>query len=172
MRLDLGEYCVRGFTAGDLDAIVKHGDNPRVARTLRDRFPHPYTRADAATFLASVWRQQPESDFAIATRAEAIGGIGAHRLSDVHRLSAEIGYWLGEAYWGRGIATLAVRALSDWLFATTDVERLFASVFEINPASARVLEKAGYRYEGRLRRNVVKDGRMLDQLLYARLRGE
>lgn len=171
MRLEFGEYCVRSFTAGDLDAIVKYADNRRIAMNLRDRFPHPYTRADAAAFLEAVWAQQPESDFAIASRTEVIGGIGLHRLSDVHRLSAEVGYWLGEPYWGRGITTRALRALTEWAFATSPLERLHAGVFELNAGSIRVLEKAGYQLEGRLRRSVVKDGKVIDQLLYARLRG-
>ena len=170
MRLDLGPWCVRSFTAGDIDAIARYANNRRVSIHLRDRFPFPYRRADAAGFLETVWAQQPESDFAIASAHEAMGGIGLHRQADVHRLSAEVGYWLGEPFWGCGIATLALRALSDWAFATTPLERLFAGVFEGNPASARVLEKAGYQLEGRLRRSVIKEGRLLDQLVYARLR--
>ena len=161
---------MRSFVAADAAAIARHANSPAVARGLRDRFPHPYARADAETFLRGVAAQTEESDFAIATPLEVIGGIGLQRQHDVHRLTAEIGYWLGEAYWGRGIATGALRALSEWLFATTPLERLYACVFESNPASARVLEKAGYALEGRLRRAVIKDGHVLDQFLYARLR--
>jgi RimJ/RimL family protein N-acetyltransferase len=171
MRIDLGECCVRNYTAGDAEALVRHANNRNVSINLRDRFPYPYTRADADAFLAAVWAQQPESDFAIASPAEVIGGIGLQRQNDVHRLSAEVGYWLAEPFWGRGIATRALGAFSDWVFATTALERLYAAVFEWNAASARVLEKAGYTLEGRLRRSVVKDGKIIDQLLYARLRG-
>lgn len=171
MRIDLGECCIRSFTTGDGEAIATYANNPRVAINLRDRFPHPYTRADAEAFLEAAWAQQPESDFAIASSSEVIGGIGLHRQGDVHRLSAEVGYWLGEPFWGRGIATAALRAFTDWVFATTALERCFAGVFEWNVASARVLEKAGYTLEGRLRRSVIKDGKIIDQLVYARLRG-
>lgn len=170
MRLDLGDYCVRPFTAADADALVRYANNRAVWLTLRDRFPHPYTAADAAAFLRLATAQQPPCDLAIATADEAIGGIGLQRQTDVHRLTAEIGYWLGEPFWGRGIATRAVRAVSEWAFATLDLERLYACVFATNPASARVLDKAGYRFEGRLRRAVVKDGRVLDQLVYAAVR--
>ncbi|MBX3025493.1 GNAT family N-acetyltransferase [bacterium] len=170
MRLDLGDYCVRPFTADDAAAIARYANNRAVWITLRDRFPHPYTLADAAAFLAAATAQQPAADFAIASQREAIGGIGLQRQSDVHRLSAEIGYWLGEPYWGRGIATRAVRAVTEWAFATSALERVFACVFATNPASARVLTNAGYQFEGRLRRAVVKDGRILDQLVYAALR--
>jgi len=171
VHLDLADgCCVRSYVAEDAAALVRHANNPAVARGLRDRFPSPYGRVDAEVFLRGIAGQVEESDFAIATPAEVIGGIGLQRQHDVHRLTAEIGYWLGESQWGRGIATRAVAAVSEWLFATTPLERLYACVFETNPASARVLEKAGYQLEGRLRRAVIKEGRILDQLLYARLR--
>lgn len=161
---------MRPFALEDAAAIARYANNRAVWITLRDRFPHPYTLDDAVAFLGVATTQQPTGDFAIATADEAIGGIGLQRQSDVHRLSAEIGYWLGEPYWGRGIATRAVRAMTEWAFATTSLERLFACVFATNPASARVLTNAGYQFEGRLRRAVVKDGRILDQLVYATLR--
>jgi RimJ/RimL family protein N-acetyltransferase len=171
VRIDLVDgCCVRSFVAADAAAIARYADNPKVARGLRDRFPQPYARADAETFLRGVAAHPDENDFAIATPAEVIGCIGLQRQHDVHRLTAEIGYWLGEPFWGRGIATRALRAFSDWVFVTTALQRLYACVFETNPASARVLEKAGYDFEGRLRRAVVKEGRVLDQLVYARLR--
>ena len=170
MRIDLGEWCIRSFTASDAEAIVKYANNRRISINLRDRFPYPYSPADAKGFLELAWAQRPESDFAIASRHEVIGGIGFHRQSDVYRLSAELGYWLGEPFWGRGIATQAVRAMSERVFATTPLVRLYAHVFDWNPASARVLEKAGFQLEGRMRRSVVKDGTIIDQLVYGLVR--
>jgi len=170
VRLDLGDCCVRPYVLEDAEALAKYADNRAVWITLRDRFPHPYTTDDAVGFLRIATTQQPTSDFAIATADEVIGGIGLQRQSDVHRLTAEIGYWLGEPFWGRGIATRAVRAVTAWAFATTSLERLYACVFATNPASARVLSNAGYQFEGRMRRAVIKDGRILDQLIYAALR--
>jgi RimJ/RimL family protein N-acetyltransferase len=161
---------VRPYVLEDAEALAKYADNRAVWITLRDRFPHPYTTDDAVGFLRVATTQQPTSDFAIATADEVIGGIGLQRQSDVHRLTAEIGYWLGEPFWGRGIATRAVRAVTAWAFATTSLERLYACVFATNPASARVLSNAGYQFEGRMRRAVIKDGRVLDQLVYAALR--
>jgi RimJ/RimL family protein N-acetyltransferase len=161
---------VRPYVLEDAEALAKYADNRAVWITLRDRFPHPYTTDDAVGFLRIATTQQPTSDFAIATVDEVIGGIGLQRQSDVHRLTAEIGYWLGEPFWGRGIATRAVRAVTAWAFATTSLERLYACVFATNPASARVLSNAGYQFEGRMRRAVIKDGRVLDQLIYAALR--
>ena len=101
-----------------------------------------------------------------------VGSIGAVLGEDVERCSAEVGYWLGEAYWGRGIATLALLAFTRFAFAAYGVERLFAVPLAANIASCRVLEKAGYRLEGRMRRSAVKDGVVQDQALYAILRGE
>jgi len=170
MRIDLGEWCIRSFAATDAESIVKYANNRHISINLRDRFPYPYTRADADAFLDAAWAQQPESDFAIAAPHEVIGGIGFHRQPDVYRLSAEVGYWLGEPFWGRGIATRAVQALTQWVFATTPLVRLYAHVFEWNPASSRVLEKAGYSLEGRMRRSVVKNAQIIDQLIYAIVR--
>lgn len=133
---------------------------------LRDSFPFPYTEMDARAWLGAAILQVPETAFAIATEDEAIGGIGLQPQYDVYRTSAEIGYWLGEPFWGKGIATLAVRGLTAHAFKTFDLVRIYASVFAWNPASARVLEKAGYRLEGRMRGAVIKDGKITDQLLY------
>ena len=171
MRIELGEWCIRSFATADAESIAKYANNRRISINLRDRFPYPYTRADAEAFLARRLRPSSRRPISPSPRAaRSIGGIGFHPQSDVHRLSAEIGYWLGEPFWGRGIATRAVRALTEWVFATTPLVRLYAHVFEWNPASARVLEKAGYALEGRLRRSVLKDGKIIDQLMYAILR--
>jgi RimJ/RimL family protein N-acetyltransferase len=170
MRIELGDWCIRSFVATDAESVAKYANNRRISINLRDRFPYPYTRADAEGFLAAASAQRPETDFAIASRSEVIGGIGFHPQADVHRLTAEVGYWLGEPFWGRGIATQAVRALSEWIFATTPLVRLYAHVFAWNPASARVLEKAGFTLEGRMRSSVIKDGRVIDQLMYGMVR--
>ena len=103
----------------------------------------------------------------IKDRGEAAGSIGFVVQPDVHRLSAEIGYWLGEAYWGRGIATEALRAVTAFAFEAHGLVRLFAGVFAWNTASMRVLEKAGYVREGVLTQSAIKDGRVIDQVLYA-----
>lgn len=149
---------------------MRHANDREVWINLRDRFPHPYTTADARAWLQFVEQTVPQTSFAIAVETEAVGGIGIILNDDVFRRSAEIGYWLGRQYWGRGIATAAVRATTAWAFASFDLRRIYAGVFDGNPASARVLEKAGYTLEGRLRRSVFKDGKTLDQLLYAETR--
>lgn len=158
---------IRSWKRSDETALVRQANNRHIWINLRDRFPHPYRRADARAWLAHVAGHRPETNFAIDVGGEAAGGIGFHLQEDVHRRSAEIGYWLGEPFWGKGIATQAVRALTAHAFRAHDLTRIFAFVFEWNPASARVLEKAGFVKEGRLRASVTKDGRTIDQFLYA-----
>jgi len=172
MELPIGEWKIRSWVPEDEAAIAKYANNLNISINLRDSFPYPYTLNDARYWLRSVQKQQPEVAFAIASPEEAVGGVGLHIDRDVFRRSAEIGYWLGEPFWGRGIATMAVRALTGYGFGAFDLARIYAGVFDGNTASIRVLQKAGYHFEGRLRNAVFKNGRMLDQLIYAILADE
>ena len=171
MELKLKTCSVRSWDWRDRDQIVKHANNRKVWINLRDRFPHPYTVNDARRWLEMVVDQKPETNFAIAVANEAVGGIGFTVQHDVARRSAEIGYWLGEEFWGRGIATEALVAVTGHAFSNYDICRLYAHVFDWNGASARVLEKAGYVFEGRMSKSVTKDGQTIDQLMYATIRG-
>lgn len=170
MEFKLTSGTVRSWQWRDRNSLVRYGNNRNVWINLRDRFPHPYTEADARFWLESVVGAKPETTFAITVADEAVGGIGYTVQTDVAHRSAEIGYWLGEEFWGRGITTEALVAVTDYAFATHDLCRLYAHVFAWNPASARVLEKAGYVFEGRLRKSVTKDGQTIDQLMYATIR--
>ncbi len=170
MRIDIGEWQVRSFYLEDAAALAKYANNRNVWLNLRDAFPHPYRREDAVAWLRMATRQWPEVHFAIAAADEAIGYIGLGRQTDVFYRSAEIGYWLGEPFWGRGIATAALQALTEYAFSEFGLIRLYAYVNVTNPASVRVLEKAGYEREGRLRKNVIKDGQIVDQFLYAKVK--
>ena len=170
IHLAIPDCAVRSWQPEDAAAIVRHADDRRVWLNLRDRFPHPYTPADADRWICKAAAARPETEFAIAVGAEAVGGIGLELQTDVCRGTAEIGYWLGAACWGRGIATEAVRAVTAYGFAALDLRRIFAGVFSWNPASRRVLEKAGYSLEGRLQQAVIKDDRVLDSFLYAIVR--
>jgi RimJ/RimL family protein N-acetyltransferase len=170
MRLQCDECVIRSWRPDDAAALRLHADDRLVWVNLRDSFPHPYTDRDAREWVRLAAGQSPETHFALTNDDAVVGGIGIRIGDDVFRRSAEIGYWLGSPYWGRGIATAAVRALTAWAFEEHDLVRLWASVFAWNPASARVLEKAGYACEGRLRQSVIKDGLLTDQLLYARVR--
>jgi ribosomal-protein-alanine N-acetyltransferase len=168
MKLVLSSCVIRSWAWKDRDSIVRHANNRNVWINLRDRFPYPYTTSDARNWLEIVIGSKPETNFAISVDDEAVGGIGFSIQPDVGYRSAEIGYWLGEDFWGRGITTDAVKAVSEYAFANYDLCRLFAHVFEWNEASARVLEKAGYKLEGRLKKSVTKDKRTIDQLMYAK----
>lgn len=134
---------------------------------LRDRFPFPYEMEHARTFLGWLATQPSPTVWAIEVDGEAAGGIGIELHSDVERVSAEIGYWLGERVWGRGIATEALRAVTFEAFKRYDITRLYAVPFADHPASVRVLEKAGYVKEGLMRQSAIKEGKVRDQLLYA-----
>jgi RimJ/RimL family protein N-acetyltransferase len=170
VNLQLATCNVRSWEWRDRDAIVRHANNRKISINLRDRFPHPYTAADARSWLEVVVGRKPETNFAIDVAGEAVGGIGFDLQPDVAHRSAEIGYWLAEEFWGRGIATEALVAVSDYAFASFNICRLYAHVFEWNRASARVLEKAGYEFEGRLRKSVTKEGQTIDQFMYAMIR--
>jgi [ribosomal protein S5]-alanine N-acetyltransferase len=170
MELNLPAFRIRSWRRGDEPSLARHADSEQLWRNVRDQFPHPYTLADAEAWVARASVAEPETQFAIEVDGEAAGGIGLFLQEDVARYSAELGYWLGEAHWGRGIMTAAVREFTEHAFRTFDLCRIYAIVFEWNPASRRVLEKAGYRLEGQMRRAAVKEGRVLDQFLYATVR--
>lgn len=146
---------------------MRHANDREIWLNLRDRFPHPYTAADAAAWVRIAAVEVPQTSFAIEVDGEAAGGISLMPHEDVERVSAEIGYWLGRAYWGRGIMSVAVGAATGYAFSTFGLTRVYALPFLRNTASARVLEKAGYTREGVLRRSAIKDGVVLDQALYA-----
>jgi ribosomal-protein-alanine N-acetyltransferase len=158
---------IRSWRTADVGALVKHANNVNIARQLRDRFPHPYTAADARRFLEAIVAVRPVTTFAIDVEGEAVGGIGFSSGTDIERFSAEIGYWLAEPFWGRGITTEALRIVSEYAFETCNVLRLFALPFADNARSMRVLEKAGYTREAVLRSSSVKAGVPRDQALYA-----
>lgn len=170
MEIPAGSWVLRPWRVGDEPALAKYANNRNVWINLKDVFPHPYTMESAVGWVQLQQDRDPPTDFAITNADEAIGAIGLRLQGDVYRRSAEVGYWLGEPFWGQGIATTAVRALAEYAFATFDLVRLQAGVFEWNLASARVLEKCGFTFEGRLRRSVTKDGRTVDELLYALVR--
>ena len=173
MRLELTKCIVRSFEWADAASIAKHADNRAVWINLRDLFPHPYTRKDANKWIMYLHEQgAAATEFAIEAGGEVIGSVGFRIQKDMERHSAEIGYWLGQDYWGRGIATEALRTLTEYAFSRYEyLLRIYAYVFEWNTASMRVLEKCGYEREGWLRKSTIKDGKVIDQALYAKLRG-
>jgi len=167
MDKKIGAYQIRNFTSEDRDAIARYANNKKIWLNLRDGFPHPYTTEAAERFLAGVTALQPQTVFAIATDTEAIGSIGLMPGEDVHRYTAEMGYWLAEPFWGQGIMTDAVRAVAAYALEELGLLRVYAEPYTSNPASARVLEKAGFQCEGTLRASAFKNGTVRDQYMYS-----
>ena len=167
MAIPLATCVVRSWEMSDLDSLVAQANNRRIWINLRDAFPHPYTRRDGREFLRRMRAASPETTFAIAVEGAAVGAIGFVLRGDVERVSAEIGYWVGEPFWGRGIATDALAAVTRYAIDTHNLTRLFAVPFASNSASCRVLEKVGYVLEAHVRRGAIKDGVIVDQRQYA-----
>ena len=170
VRLELNRCLIRDFALDDLHPLVRHANNRNVSIHLRDRFPHPYLEHHGREFLERVTTTKPVTGWAIQVDGEAAGGIGLMLQGDVERVSAEIGYWLGEVYWRRGIMTEALAAITPEMFRLFDLTRIFALPFADNHGSIRVLEKAGYVLEGRMPRSTIKGGVIKDQLMYGTYR--
>jgi RimJ/RimL family protein N-acetyltransferase len=169
MYQEIGKYIIRNWQIQDAPFIAKYANNRKIWINLRDAFPYPYSLADAEVFISRVIGEDPETIFAIANKSEAIGSIGLMLGKDVHRFTAEMGYWLAEPYWGKGIMTDAVRLLTAWAFRELKLHRISAEPYSTNPTSHRVLEKAGFKREGILRSSAFKDGKILDQYLYSQI---
>lgn len=161
---------LRFWVTQDIQALVKYANNRNVSINMRDGFPYPYTLENAENFISSVSKQNPVTFYAIATPEEAIGGIGVSINTDVHRLTAELGYWLAEPCWGKGIMTEAVSIFTDYAFAHFGLIRICARPYTNNAGSCRVLQKVGFLLEARMEKNVIKDGQILDQFLYAKVK--
>lgn len=173
MEIETPRLRLRPWHPEDKTDLLRHADNPRVAQNLSDVFPSPYTDVDADTWLnARAADKGPATEFAIEIDGEVVGGIGVLLRNDVLAQSAGIGYWLGERHWGQGYMTEALRALVPYAFATFDVHRLDTYHFGWNPASGKVMEKAGFRLEGCLRERVCKNGEYTDAFIYGLLRDE
>lgn len=170
--LELKTCTLRRLAAEDAAPIAKLANNPQISRLMRNQFPYPYRLADAEGFIEFSNAETSRGiHLAIEVDGLAVGvvGLAPGESGEVHARTAEIGYWVGEPYWGRGIASEAARALTDLVFEAGDLLRVFATVFDGNPASCRVLEKAGYTKEGIMRAHVEKSGKILDAHLYAKL---
>ncbi len=157
---------VRPWVPADADAMVRHADNPRVARFLSMRFPNPYTREDAAHWLAFLQAQDDPEAWAVEIDGEAAGGVGFRRGEGEFAHSAELGYWLGESHWGRGIMTQVVRAVLPVAVHRWGLSRVTAYAASANVGSIRVLEKAGFAHEGLTRRRAIRDGVVQDHLVF------
>lgn len=170
MEIQLENALLRIWEAGDEQSLVENANNYNVSKNLKDTFPYPYTLDDAHDWINFNILKNPVTNFAIVVEGRAVGGVGLHAKDDIFRKNMEIGYWLGEKYWGKGIVSEAVVAITQFGFESFDIERIYASVFSTNRASMKVLEKAGYSLEAILKKSVFKHGKILDDYVYARHR--
>lgn len=161
------EFKLRKWNLNDLESLVKYANNSKIAANLTDQFPYPYTRENGEAFIQMASMDNPNRIFAIEINGEAVGGIGLHFQTDIHKKNAELGYWIAEPYWGKGIMTNAVLKILDYGFNTFEIERIFARPFGTNFGSQKVLEKAGFILEGKFKKTLYKNGEYLDELIYA-----
>lgn len=170
MEIVKEKYTLREWRLTDIESLVKNANNIHIWRNMTDLFPHPYTEKDAESFIRMNMEKSEQDAFAIVVDGQAVGNIWFERGKDVERFGAEIGYWLGEAYWGQNILSDAMQAVRDYIFAQTDIVRLFARAFSYNPGSMRVLEKSGFTKFGMSHQSAFKDGKFVDMPYYELLK--
>ncbi|MGH2649423.1 MAG: GNAT family N-acetyltransferase [Ginsengibacter sp.] len=163
------DFLLRPFQISDKQALAKHANNEKIGSNLRDQFPFPYTEADAEWFINFVLQKNnnPIRNFIIEINNEAAGAIEVRPGEDVYRLNAEIGYWLGEEHWGKGVMTRVIKSFVKYIFENSDIKRVFAIPFETSTASIRALEKAGFIKEATIKKGVIKKGKILDYYIYS-----
>ncbi len=171
MELISGNVKLRIIRYADRESLSKLANNINIWNNLRDMLPHPYSFEDADRFIDMVKLQEPQVTFAIEFANNFTGVIGITMQTDVYRKGAEIGYWIGEPFWNKGISTAAVSLATKYGFEELHLERLYAGVFDFNDPSKKVLEKCGYKLEGISRNAVFKNGKLIDEYRYAKLRG-
>jgi RimJ/RimL family protein N-acetyltransferase len=172
MILESKNFKLRPWQDNDAESLAEVANNKKIFDNLRDGFPHPYTLEDAKNWITST---KSVNDplvklFAIDIEGKAVGSIGISLKEDVYRMNAEIGYFIGEPYWNRGIITKTIKLLVEYIFATFDVIRIYAEPYSNNIASQRALEKAGFRCEAIFHQNVIKNGEILDSCIYSILK--
>lgn len=168
--MEMSKYILRDFTAEDVDSIAENANNFNVSKYLSDPFPHPYTLKDAHEFVEIFLPNLAGKVFAIDVEGKAVGAIGIHLQHNEHRMNGELGYWLGEAYWNKGIISSAIPKVVQYGFEKFDIHKIYAKIFEPNKISGIVLKKNGFKLEARLTENAIKNGRYVDELVYSRFK--
>ena len=161
------EFKLRSWNLDDLESLVKYANNYNIAKNLTNQFPHPYTKKNGEAFIAMATKNNPPNIFAIEINGHATGGIGLHPQHDIHCKNAELGYWLAEPYWGKGIITHAIKQIVAYGFKTFEIDRIFARPFGNNIGSQKALKKSGFVLEGKFDKALYKNGEYLDELIYA-----
>jgi len=163
------ECKIRSWKLNDASNLAEALNNKKIQDNLRDGLPYPYTTNDGKDFIAAMLNSDINTAYAFAITVEdkAVGSIGVFRKDNIHSRTAEMGYYISELYWGKGIGTSAVKQVCEYIFENTNIIRIFAEPFANNAASCRILEKSGFEYEGTLRKNAVKNGTVLDMKMYS-----
>ncbi len=161
---------LRSFRPGDAARLAFLANNKKIWINLRDGFPHPYSLKDAEIFIDNCIKTRPQAVFAILFKEELCGSIGLFKKEDVYRKSAEIGYWIGEPYRGRGIGGDAVKKIVEFGFADLDINRIFTGVYDYNIASQKVLLKNGFKKEAVFENAVYKNGKFVNEIRFSLLR--
>jgi len=167
MRIKCDNCVLRMWNREDVESLVKNANNPRIATNMRDGFPHPYTTLHGEDWITVARNDNHLHNFAITIHNQAVGGIGLAPGEDIERISAELGYWLGEKYWGKNITSSAIKGILEYGFNELGLERIFAKPMEQNTASRRVLEKNSFKLEGIMEKSCIKNGKIFNQALYA-----
>lgn len=161
------QISLRPWHTSDLDALVALANNKNIAQYMADVFPHPYTPENGKTFIDFANSKNNSCIFAIIVNHEIIGSIGLHIQTDILKKNAEIGYWLAEEYWGKGIMPEAINQMVAYGFNNLDIVRIFARIYGTNKASQKVIEKANFKLEGKFEKTIFKNNEFLDELIYA-----
>jgi RimJ/RimL family protein N-acetyltransferase len=167
MRIECDSCVLRNWNSSDVESLVENANNYNIAISMRDLFPYPYTLEDGKSWIKITSSQEKNCFLAITLDDVAVGGVGLNLGEDIERISAEIGYWLGEKYWGKGITSSALKGIVEYGFNDLGLERIFAKPLEHNTASRRVLEKNSFKLEGIMEKSCVKNGKIYNQALYA-----
>lgn len=161
------DFKLRPWKMEDLESLVRHANNFEIAKNMMDIFPHPYTQEEGEKFIAMTQKNEPPLILAIEVDGKAVGSIGLHPQKDIQKKNGELGYWLSEEYWGKGIVTGAIKQMVEYGFENLEIERIFARPFGTNLASRKALEKAGFRLEAHLENTLYKNEEYQDELIYA-----
>lgn len=167
MRIECDRCVLRKWNSSDVDSLVENANNYHIAISMRDQFPYPYTLEDGESWIKIITTQDKNCILAITVDNIAVGGIGLTLGEDIERISAEVGYWLGEKYWDKGITSSALKGIVEYGFNELGLERIFAKPLEQNTASRKVLEKNGFKLEGIMEKSCIKNGKIYNQALYA-----
>ncbi|MGM9475352.1 GNAT family N-acetyltransferase [Pedobacter sp. GSP4] len=160
------QLTLRPYQPSDIESLVKHANNFNISKYLTNKFPFPYDKKDGEAFIALASSHQPLQIMAIVVDGEVIGSIGVHQLADIYSKSAEMGYWIGEEHWGKGIVPVAVKEMLKYGFETFDIDRIFARTSHTNTASQQVLKKAGFIFEAELKSTIFKNGEYFDEMIF------